>query len=417
MELYQDLLFLIERKKYNLAIEKLRERLLSNPDDSYLYYLISICHCGIENYSKGIVFIKKALELDSTSSAFLNHYAEIEIENRNYGQSLEILRQSLKIDPNQEEVFLLKSRIELENGKIGEAVEEAKKALALAPDNNFAKNIISLGCIIRKNYSEANQLIIQCLKKDPLDAFSLLNLALIKFFKNEIVEAKEILKQILSRDPENEVIKEGLKQVIISKNLLANSLFKLGLFTIIHKKTFRLLIRVSYRLIVVIGVLIFLNSYSRGLESLLAVIILGFYGFFFLPFKILPQLFYGILFFDPLGKYLLTDKDKIVTVGSLIFFILGAIFFLFYFTGPIERQSDILILGLYNFFLSGILSDLITFQVKSIQNALSLYIIGVVCLVLIYATMPGMRAFSIFLVLISVFIYPFVIKLVQVDNH
>ncbi|MEQ9264747.1 MAG: hypothetical protein RLN81_05970 [Balneolaceae bacterium] len=415
MNSYDHILFLIETKKYRFAIQELKESISLSPSDAYLFYLISFCYSKLAFYSKARFYIKKAISLEPNSILILNQYAEIEIYENKFKHGYEILDHSLSIDPNQEDAFLLKARICLLKGNIKKAVENSELALLKEPNGVLSKNIIALDLIVKGKYNDANRIISQVLSLDPLNSFSLCILGLIKFYKNQFQESREILEKTLSGDPENEWIKECLKQVIIYNNVLANLFFKLTQHTADYSRIFRLGVGIGYRLILIIGLLLYMNTGNTEFLTLIVVLMLGVYALLFIPFKAVPQILSSVLYFDPLGRYLITIKDIYTTLSTIAFFSTGILLLIFYSEWSIMGDNYMTILGLYLIFISGLPSDIVFFQDKETHWVLILFIIGCICITLIYLTIPIpiVETASIVIIAASLFIYPFIAKIMQ----
>lgn len=404
---HQDIVFLIESRRYDYAIEKLNDRLTSDFDDKdYLFYLLSFCYSQLVSFKEAEFYIKKALEFSPHSTEFLNQFADIEIEKGNLDEGFKILNQSLKIDPEQEDVFFLKSRIHLFKKELKQATENADLALAINPDNIDASNIKALGLILERNYKEATKIVNKTMGQNPLDSFSLVNIGLLKYFDNQIVEAKRIFQQALANDPHNETIRYYLRLVITSNNTINRKIFQLVLFSpekqalILGAIIISLQLTFAFFLIWVYS----LSNYQLRFDTFLLILFLWMHNIIFIPLGIIAQINNFVLYFDSIGKYLIKTIEIIIPIISLMCILLAIGILIFYFNAS-ANMEHLLVLSSYFIYLSSHLGR----PIHAKGNLKKIYIVKIVEILLfmtVYSVYEEHRILITVLIIISMCIYP-----------
>lgn len=409
MKDYENILLLIDHKKYDLAINALNHRVSISPNDERVYYLLSICYFQKENIEQARFYIEKAIELNPNETYILNHYSKIEIEQENYGNALELIDKSLYIDPKEEDTFNLKARVYIEKGKVEEAIDCAKQALKIDGSNSLAKNIIILGEIINKSYYKSEDKVKLLLNEDPTNEFTLANFALLKFYTNKIEESIDIFKSILRINPNNKYIKAWLKISILSRNNFLKQIIRFNQFSQKHEKTVRLIIGITYRIFLVVAYFIYLGSKNDSFNFLVTYILIV-YTILTIPYKIIPQLANLLLLKDSIGRFLIDKKEKIASLITLTFFSVGVFMILCNFYNVYREENyKIFVFGLSMIFISSLSFDFLLFD--NIKKQITILIFGLILLG--FVILNTVKTDISILVFITLIIYPFIIKIIK----
>ncbi len=410
---YGEIILLIERRKYEAALERVEQLLQQSPDDSELYFLASICSLAQKQFSKARTEIERSLELDPNSALKLNQHATIEIEEKRYVAARDLLSRAMEIDPNNEETYALLSRINLEEGHIEEMTHSAQILLSLDPRSTYAQNLIILQKIINREFRVAGALVTEVLAIDPMDSFSQVNYSLLQFYEGKREEAIQSLLDVLSSDPENEGIKDVLKQVMISRNLIADLLFRLSTFTLRNRTAFKVAIGVGYRAVLIVGAVLYLAIGHDDLTTFLLVVLLCVYGILFIPYRILPQGFTLLLLSDPIGKHLQSRRELLLASATLTFFAVGLTYLALYLSTSTVELNDNLVIGLFFVFLAGLPTDLGLDQGKSPLRIHIAYLLIGIFLASLFQILPEISELVKLLMLIMVWSYALILKYIK----
>lgn len=123
-------------KEYKLAENHFREVLKVNPQSVTAYVAISYVFEKTGRYDQSIIYLKKALEIDSENPRVMNAlsylYSEVGI---NLSEAARMARKAASIDPDSPEIRDTLAWVYYKKGEIIQAYNEIRKAMELLPDN------------------------------------------------------------------------------------------------------------------------------------------------------------------------------------------------------------------------------------------------------------------------------------------
>ena len=116
------------------------------------------------------------------------------------------------------------------------------------------------------------------------------------------------------------------------------------------------------------------------------------------------------LYFDPIGRYLITREDKILTFGTSVLFGAAVFFFAQYFSAPVAENQHLLFSGLSSLFLGGVLADFSAIQDKDMYRAMGIFLTGYLIGISTYLAFPTARPLIVYYLFVALLVYPLILK-------
>ena len=175
-------------------------------------------------------------DIDKQAEAYydftLGHYYQQQYEIKSHAddanRSIEFFKKAYALDPNSPQIGEDLAEIYFQSQHIRDAVIEAQSILAKDPDNLPARRLLAriyvrtLGDLSdtsgqRDTLARATEQYTEILRLDPTDADASLWLARLYRLQNEHDKAEAVLRELLSREPENENGVEQLTQLLLDE--------------------------------------------------------------------------------------------------------------------------------------------------------------------------------------------------------
>lgn len=189
--------------KEDLALKDFNKIIELEPDNYYGYFNRAIYYKKMKLWNKEIKDITKVISSGQyVSSSYMNR-AEAYEKLQEYKMALLDYEKVIEITPNNAEAYYAKGNIFLKLGELDLAMSNYNKALFYKKD--FLNAYINRGIIRlnRKEFDNALADMNKAIRIDNTNELALLNRSLIYKSINQIEAAKNDLKTILMRNPEN----------------------------------------------------------------------------------------------------------------------------------------------------------------------------------------------------------------------
>ena len=92
-------------KKYEEVIQNCEMLMKDYPRHGILYNFAGVSCQGIKNFSKSIMYLKKAIEIDSKNISYMNNLANSYASLRKYENAEKIYKNALSIDQNNKVIL------------------------------------------------------------------------------------------------------------------------------------------------------------------------------------------------------------------------------------------------------------------------------------------------------------------------
>ncbi|MEQ9266320.1 MAG: tetratricopeptide repeat protein [Balneolaceae bacterium] len=300
---------LIQREKFDLALEKLNDALSTYPNETELKRLKAFALSGKDEFEQASQVIKEAIAEDPEYSFLYYTKAQIEGNQGKHKDAIKSLNEAIRLEPETACFYSLKAIVYIDLKKWKKSVETARKALELDPDDIDAQNALATAKNLMGQTSEALDTLVSALEKDPENPSTHANLGYHYLFKGEIKKAKEHFGISLEIDPTSDVTKQGMLEAMKASNIIYRKLVQFYFWSekIGGKFTWAL----------IIGLLIVIN---------IIPVLVPFYLLLLVWTWVTPPLADMIIFFDKYAKYLMTEDERLLTginVGLLVISLLS----------------------------------------------------------------------------------------------
>lgn len=318
---------LIQQQRYKEAEELLSELLRTEPNQAYIYYLLTDVKMQQDKWEDARTLIDTALGIDPESSALYFAKARIEMHDKNYDKAESLLYDALQIEPEDDNCYGLWAFIKLERKQYDEALGLANTALELNSENLLALNTRSTALIKLDRKEDAFATIEGALNDDPNNAYTHANYGWGLLEKGEHKKALEHFREALTHDPASLHAKTGMAEAIKASNpvyrLYLKYAFWIGNLTSQYQWAFIIGFYFGTR---------FLRSIANASPALKPflmplVILLTIVAFSTWIIRPIGNLF---LRFNKYGQYLLSKREKISSnfVGaSLLASLIGVVLY------------------------------------------------------------------------------------------
>jgi len=130
-----------------------------------------------------------------------------------FAEAQKLLEQAIEVAPLDPEANYSVGMLYARQNQLQRASEYLEKAVALRPDYADALNNLGVVRVRQEQYSEAQQKFEACIKVAPEFDQAYLNLARLYVLLKEPEKAKEILRELLRRQPENKLAQQTLEML------------------------------------------------------------------------------------------------------------------------------------------------------------------------------------------------------------
>lgn len=281
-------LLLYQQKNYAASEKEFKLAIADDPEDSYSRAMLAACHLAQERNDEALGEVEKAIAMDPEES--FAHYirSSVQVQRGNLSEAKTSIEEAVRMDPFSDYYYGLLSDIYYFSDDLDKALEAAETGLSYNPEeidcvNSRARALVRLG-----RAEEAEDSLIDALKRDPTNSFTHTNLAWVMLRRGSIAESMEHFKEGLRLDPNSEWAREGVVESLKSRNPFYFWILKMTMWFSELDPKIRIL-------------LIFLFIFIPPIRGLLLITLL------LLWFS--DQLFNTILRFDSYGKIVLTDDQ------------------------------------------------------------------------------------------------------------
>ncbi len=315
LEQFERIRVLIERERYDMALDKINEALTIFPTTNQLhYYKTHIFYCK-EDYKNAMESLKEGLSYAPESDRLFYLKSKIELAQRKYKDAMVSIERAIDLEPQISQYFGIKSLILIDTEKFEEAESTAKEGMELDPEDVFTKNMLSLSQTKQGKSGIAIENLKVALEKDPQNAFTQSNLGYQYLQKGDIKKAKEHYAVALQIDPNDENARGGMLNCMKAGNIFFRKMLEFSFFMerIGRKNQFA----------IIFGIIILVNLVPFLIPFYLLIL---FWNWFTVP---LSDVF---IYFDKFAKNLLSESEILFTRINIGLLVAAAVCCLFGFT-------------------------------------------------------------------------------------
>ena len=320
----QRAILLMEQNRYTDAKKELQKALAQDPEEAMIYALLGECAIQEDEGEAAVDLATQALRLEAAHPYYHSVLAKGYMVSKNYAAANQAITEAIQLDPYDSNYVFLKGNIAYLQKKWQEAFELSERALNINAENVNAINLRSMALVKLNRKAEASQTADYALHKQPENPYAHANKGWAELERNNVKQAQGHFREALRFDPLNNSAQIGLKEAIKAENFLYRQILQYFLW--ISKLSekyqwgFIIGIYILYRILMNAA-----NNYP-ALAPLLYPII-GLYVFFALSTWIAVPIANAFLRLHRLGKYALTDEEKLASNLVVGLLLAGIVFF------------------------------------------------------------------------------------------
>ena len=296
--------FLVERQRYDDALEQISKAILADPDSAYLYTLQSELYDQIDQPDLAIESIKKAISYAPEEASAYELYSRYLFHIGEWDEALKIIDQAISLDPENGYFYARKALICYEDANYTEAVELAETAQKLDPDNEACTNILALVLTEAGDIEKSNKLVKAILENDPENIFSHVNYGFNYLVKGDVENAKKHFSEALRINPDYDFARRGMLEAMKQSSATYRA-FTLSVGEkLLEKAGSKLLIWIP----AVVG--LFALSFITPIAFPFLFLVLAWTWY-------MPALSDIVLYFDTYGRNLMSEDKKQLTLINI----------------------------------------------------------------------------------------------------
>jgi tetratricopeptide (TPR) repeat protein len=303
-QLYNQIHVLIERDKFDLALEKIAIGLAEYPDSDDLYSLQATAYLKQKKYKEAQQAINTAISLNPENDYLYYTNARLAVAENNYKNAEKYTDEAIALNPYEAGYFGLKAAIYIDQHKYIQAVDSAEQGLEIDPENLMCNNMLSMAQTKSGNADEAFNRLENMLADDPENELTQANTGYYYLRMGNAKKAKEHFAVALHSDPEYEFARAGMVQAIKATNFIYAGLLRFSYWMQEMSS--------KYRIGVYIGIILIVKVIPILLPFYLILVL---WTWFTNPLSDI------LLYFDKYGRYLMTALDRVlvrVNIGILV---------------------------------------------------------------------------------------------------
>lgn len=200
-------LYLVNRKKYEKAIQLYATAIEKSPGFIPLYSLLGDIYCEIGRYDDAITEYKMAVWLDCLNIEAYRHMCQAYEEIGDYDSAVEVYKKLIKIMPNMPDVHSNLANILFVKGDIDGAISHFQTAVTLNPKKQWTSVINqTLGFVYQESKKDLDAAITSyqsAYLQTPDDIDIYVNLGSAFYDKEDFHNALQVYRNALDLDPKN----------------------------------------------------------------------------------------------------------------------------------------------------------------------------------------------------------------------
>lgn len=280
---------LYQQRRYDQAEKELRLVLAEDPQDARSHALLAGALVAQDQVDNAMVEAKEAVGLDPTCDLGFFIMSLVHMEKGRFKESKQALDEAIQIDPNYAPYYAHAANLALLQQKWQDARTWAETGLTHDPEDIDCINALARAQLQIGDIEQSAGSLERALELDPENAYTHCNMGWLLVRRNQPEKAIEHLKESLRIDPNFELARECIAEALKARSPVYYMILKGNLWLMEMPVKVRIAILVAWFLIKPLRLI------------LLIFILLMWFG---------GHIFTLMLRLDPLGRKVLTDKDK-----------------------------------------------------------------------------------------------------------
>jgi Flp pilus assembly protein TadD, contains TPR repeats len=208
-------------KKIDQALKVYEKLLEQNPNNTKVMERLAVAYMDQKDYKRAEGLVKRALELEPNNPDLNLLMANLLSAQEKNAEALPFVDKAIQLNPRDYRGYFLKAIILDKLGRIIDAERNLREAIRLNPEDPELFNHLGYSLLLwyeDARLSEAEELILKALSKDPENPAYVDSYAWVLYYKRQYQRAYELLLKALEKEKEDPVIWEHIGDVLMKLN-------------------------------------------------------------------------------------------------------------------------------------------------------------------------------------------------------
>jgi tetratricopeptide (TPR) repeat protein len=224
-------LVLLEQQRFDLAEEKLRQYLASDPDNGLSHALLAHCLSERQQLDEATTEAQQAIHLDPELAEGHAALARAFYLRNRHDEAEKAIQEALRLEPASAEYHALRASIALARRDWLEALDVAEQGLKIDAEHVTCNNLRAMALVKLGRKAEAGATMATVLARQPENAFSHANQGWTCLHEGKRQQALEHFREALRLDPTMDFARAGIVEAMKSKHWIYAVLLRYFLWT------------------------------------------------------------------------------------------------------------------------------------------------------------------------------------------
>ncbi|MEM7336864.1 MAG: tetratricopeptide repeat protein [Chloroflexota bacterium] len=209
---------LIERSRYQDALELIQFEIAQNPDNSFAHAMLALCHSELEQPDAALKAAKTAIQLAPNNDHHIYILALVQYKQEALDTALATVKSAITLEPRNAQYYALLSGILLDKRQWQNALDAANEGLRIDPEHVRCANLRAMALVKLGKRIEANSTIDFSLSQDPDNPLTHANKGWTSLHQSKPKEAMNHFAEALRLDPNFEWAQAGILEAMKARN-------------------------------------------------------------------------------------------------------------------------------------------------------------------------------------------------------
>jgi tetratricopeptide (TPR) repeat protein len=211
---FQYALILLEQRRYDLAEEKLRQALATDPANGLAHALLAQCLCERNQLTEATDEAYHAVRTEPNLAAGHAALARALHERNYFHEAKDAIEEALRLEPRNPDNFARLAAIDYSLRDWAAALDAAEQGLKLDPEDIGCNNLRAMALVKLGRKEEAGKTLATTLARDPENAYSHANQGWALLHEGKYQKALEHFREALRLEPGLDYARVGIVEAM-----------------------------------------------------------------------------------------------------------------------------------------------------------------------------------------------------------
>lgn len=219
---------LLSQKKYDLAEQRIRALIGSDPQDHELFGLLADAMMGQSRHGEALGAAEQAVQMEPGHAMHLYRVALARLHLGEHEKGLDAIDEALKLTPEDADLHGLRAQALSALGREAEALQAAEAGLAIDPTHRGCQAARAVATHWKGDPDTARSDLLEQLAANPNDDVVHCQLANVYLFNGDHEKAADHFREALRIDPNYSAARQGLIAALQARNTTFALLLRFG---------------------------------------------------------------------------------------------------------------------------------------------------------------------------------------------